>query len=99
MIFPLYDPPEPMPEATRDADRVYWYQPAGLDWEMQDVVDASSAAAELCSETGDMVQRVVADARSGDTVRLKPTRAWIKPPSKLHSSFSSPGDRSACLRR
>jgi UDP-N-acetylmuramate: L-alanyl-gamma-D-glutamyl-meso-diaminopimelate ligase len=59
---------ETLSAATANADRVFWYQPDGLDWDLQDVVKGRPGAAALCSETGDMVKRVVAEAGQGDHV-------------------------------
>jgi UDP-N-acetylmuramate: L-alanyl-gamma-D-glutamyl-meso-diaminopimelate ligase len=57
-----------LPTATAAADQVWWYQPAGLDWDLQDVVAASPVPAELCSDTLDMVKRVIAVSRAGDHI-------------------------------
>ena len=57
-----------LPAATRCADQVFWYQPAGLDWDLQGVVADSPVPAQLCSDTGDMVQRVVRMSRPGDHI-------------------------------
>jgi UDP-N-acetylmuramate: L-alanyl-gamma-D-glutamyl-meso-diaminopimelate ligase len=55
-------------QSTAAADQVFWYQPAGLDWDLQAVVADSPVSAELFSDTADMVQRVLADAAPGDHV-------------------------------
>jgi UDP-N-acetylmuramate: L-alanyl-gamma-D-glutamyl-meso-diaminopimelate ligase len=55
-------------QSTAAADQVYWYQPAGLDWDLQSVVADSPVAAELFSDTAAMVQRVLAEAGRGDHV-------------------------------
>jgi UDP-N-acetylmuramate: L-alanyl-gamma-D-glutamyl-meso-diaminopimelate ligase len=54
--------------STALADRVIWYQPEGLDWDLQDVVAQSTVPAQLCSSTEDMVQTVVAGCRAGDHI-------------------------------
>jgi UDP-N-acetylmuramate: L-alanyl-gamma-D-glutamyl-meso-diaminopimelate ligase len=55
-------------DATAQANRVIWYQPAGLDWDLHDVVQSSVVQAQLCSSTEDMIQTVVADSRPGDHI-------------------------------
>jgi UDP-N-acetylmuramate: L-alanyl-gamma-D-glutamyl-meso-diaminopimelate ligase len=55
-------------QSTAAADQVFWYQPAGLDWDLQRVVSDSPVPAELFSDTGSMVQRVVAESGPGDQV-------------------------------
>jgi UDP-N-acetylmuramate: L-alanyl-gamma-D-glutamyl-meso-diaminopimelate ligase len=54
--------------ATASADHVYWYQPPGLDWDLQDVVQASTVPADLCSEITNMAATVVAASRTGDHI-------------------------------
>lgn len=57
-----------LPAATALADHVYWYQPPGLDWDLEGVVQDSPVSAQLCTDSGDMVQRVIASAAAGDHV-------------------------------
>jgi UDP-N-acetylmuramate: L-alanyl-gamma-D-glutamyl-meso-diaminopimelate ligase len=57
-----------LPAATAAADLVWWYQPDGLDWDLEDVVAASPVPAELCSDTSDMVKRVITVSRPGDHI-------------------------------
>lgn len=54
--------------ATADADRVYWFQPAGMDWSLDDVIETSPVPAAVASDVEDLVQAVVADAQPGDSV-------------------------------
>ena len=59
---------EQLAASTAQADQVFWYQPPGLDWDLQAVVDASAVSAELCSDTAAMVARVVQTCRRGDQI-------------------------------
>ncbi|GAB3093855.1 UDP-N-acetylmuramate:L-alanyl-gamma-D-glutamyl-meso-diaminopimelate ligase [Aestuariicella hydrocarbonica] len=43
--------------ATANADCVLWLQPEDVEWSLQDVVDASSAAAQLVSSVDDMIDQ------------------------------------------
>jgi UDP-N-acetylmuramate: L-alanyl-gamma-D-glutamyl-meso-diaminopimelate ligase len=54
--------------STVAADRVFWYQPPGLDWSLGAVIDASGPPAELCSDLAELVRQVVATAQSGDDI-------------------------------
>lgn len=54
--------------STAGADKVYWFQPAGMEWSLQDVVDESEVTAELASDVDALVAAVAADARTGDQV-------------------------------
>ncbi len=59
---------EQLAQSTACADQVLWYQPAGLDWDLQSVVSNSPVAAELFSDTSAMVQRVLTLTGPGDHV-------------------------------
>jgi UDP-N-acetylmuramate: L-alanyl-gamma-D-glutamyl-meso-diaminopimelate ligase len=61
---------------TELADHVFWYQPPGLDWELQAVVDANPGRAELCSDIPDMVQRVTAASAAGDHILVMSNGAF-----------------------
>jgi len=54
--------------STALADAVYWYQPQGMDWSLQEVVEASPVPAYLHSDIDGLAARVSADARAGDQV-------------------------------
>lgn len=55
-------------ESARLADEVIWYQPAGMDWDLQPVVDAASNPAQVSQSLEDIVQQVQQRASSGDVV-------------------------------
>jgi len=59
---------EKLAGATAAADEVFWFQPAGLDWSLQSVLDASVVPATLCDDVDDLAQRVAATTRAGDQV-------------------------------
>lgn len=46
--------------ATAAADKVLWFEPPGMDWSMQAVVDASPVAAAVCTSVEEMVDVAVA---------------------------------------
>ena len=47
---------------------MYWYQPAGLDWSLDEVVEASTPEASVHDDIGVLVAAVAADAQAGDDV-------------------------------
>ncbi len=53
---------------TADADYVYWYQPPGMDWSLDELVKRSPVPAAAFGDLDTMVQRVASDSRSGDRV-------------------------------
>ena len=59
---------EQLAEATAEADRVYWYQPAGLDWSLESVLADSPVPASLHNELDQLVAELAASARVDDRV-------------------------------
>lgn len=50
------------------ADKVYWYQPEGLDWSLEDVVSASKAPAVLATDTDQIISAVCDEAEPGSHI-------------------------------
>ncbi|AOA59702.1 UDP-N-acetylmuramate:L-alanyl-gamma-D-glutamyl-meso-diaminopimelate ligase [Acinetobacter larvae] len=50
------------------ADHVIWYQPAGLDWDLQPVVAAARNQAEVCNDIETIIDKIVQNAQAGDAV-------------------------------
>jgi UDP-N-acetylmuramate: L-alanyl-gamma-D-glutamyl-meso-diaminopimelate ligase len=59
---------EALPASTRLADQVFWYQPAGLDWDLEGVVAASPVPAALYDDIDTIVETVARGSRPGDHV-------------------------------
>ena len=55
-------------EAVAGADRVYWYQPPGMDWSLEAVAAAGAAPASVCDDVERLVAAVVAEVTKGDQV-------------------------------
>lgn len=55
-------------ESARVADQVIWYQPAGLDWDLQPVVAAATNAAQVGNDLDTIINRVKTEATDGDVV-------------------------------
>ena len=51
-----------------DADEVLWYQPAGVDWDLESVAKASPVPAQVFQSTEIIIERICAEATSGDHV-------------------------------
>lgn len=54
--------------SARLADEVIWYQPEGLDWDLQPVIDAAPNKAVVARSLDDIIQTVVSEAGEGDAV-------------------------------
>ena len=55
-------------DVTAMADQVIWYQPEGLDWSLQAVVDKSQGRAQLSHSINDMVEQLATNSRAGDHI-------------------------------
>ena len=59
---------EQLAAATVDADRVYWFQPPGMDWSLDAVVAQSPVPAVLADDIDELVRQVAQEVRAGDQV-------------------------------
>ncbi|OJA04788.1 UDP-N-acetylmuramate:L-alanyl-gamma-D-glutamyl-meso-diaminopimelate ligase [Halomonas sp. QHL1] len=55
-------------ESVADADGVFWFQPAGLDWSMDELVATQGAHAQLFSDIDSLVAAVVTQASPLDRI-------------------------------
>ncbi|AJD49176.1 UDP-N-acetylmuramate:L-alanyl-gamma-D-glutamyl-meso-diaminopimelate ligase [Isoalcanivorax pacificus W11-5] len=55
-----------LPECVAAADQVIWYQPAGIDWSLQDVVAASPVPARTLDSIDAVIAQLVAEYGQGD---------------------------------
>ena len=62
--------------ATAAADRVYWYQPPGLDWSLRDVVDDSPVPASIAGDIDVLIRDLAAAARPGDDILIMSNGAF-----------------------
>ncbi|MEM8942483.1 MAG: UDP-N-acetylmuramate:L-alanyl-gamma-D-glutamyl-meso-diaminopimelate ligase [Pseudomonadota bacterium] len=56
--------------ATAGADQVYWYQPAALNWSLEDVCAASPVPARVFESTTELIDTVVAQSETGDDILI-----------------------------
>lgn len=54
--------------ATKLADAVFWYQPRGLGWSLEDVVRSSAVPASVTDDTQELIDALVAEAKDGDDI-------------------------------
>lgn len=62
--------------ATRDADQVFWYQPPGIQWSLDEVVAASPVPAEVVSDLDDLIEKTAAVVGSGSHVVIMSNGAF-----------------------
>lgn len=54
--------------SARMADEVIWYQPEGLDWDLQPVIAASTNHAQVSQSLQHIIERITQEAQAGDAV-------------------------------
>ncbi|MEA1813863.1 UDP-N-acetylmuramate:L-alanyl-gamma-D-glutamyl-meso-diaminopimelate ligase [Acinetobacter baumannii] len=54
--------------SARLADEVIWYQPEGLDWDLQPVIEAATNHAQVSRSLDGIIERIVNEAGEGDAV-------------------------------
>ncbi|MEQ1106216.1 UDP-N-acetylmuramate:L-alanyl-gamma-D-glutamyl-meso-diaminopimelate ligase [Acinetobacter ursingii] len=59
---------EGLAHSARLADEVIWYQPEGLDWDLQPVVEAATNHAQVSRSLDEIINRIVNEAGEGDAV-------------------------------
>ncbi len=59
---------EQLAASTASADLVYWFQPAGMNWSLESVVEHSPVPSRLASDIDELVRQVVSEAMPGDQV-------------------------------
>ncbi len=62
--------------ATAAADRVYWFQPSGMDWSLESVVADSPVAATVVADVDELVLQVAGEARAGDQIVIMSNGAF-----------------------
>lgn len=61
---------EQLANSLKDADQVWLYQPAGLNWDLQTVLDALGAKGQLQQDIDTLAQQVAAAAQAGDHILI-----------------------------
>jgi len=59
-----------MMTALSDADEILLYQPAGLDWDLKETVNASKVPAKIYDDTDVIIKKICNDAVSGDHILI-----------------------------
>ncbi len=54
--------------STAGADRVYWYQPRGLDWSLEELAFDAPVETSIADDIDALVAQLASDARVGDTI-------------------------------
>tara|TARA_B110000503_G_scaffold37745_3_gene61749 strand:- start:9522 stop:10904 length:1383 start_codon:yes stop_codon:yes gene_type:complete len=54
--------------ATAAADKIFWFQPAGMDWSLEALVADSPVPAKVADDIDALVSQVASEVRAGDQV-------------------------------
>ncbi|MEM1187623.1 MAG: UDP-N-acetylmuramate:L-alanyl-gamma-D-glutamyl-meso-diaminopimelate ligase [Pseudomonadota bacterium] len=54
--------------STAGADRVYWYQPRGLDWSLEELATKAPVETSIADDIDVLVAQLAGDARTGDAI-------------------------------
>ncbi|MGO3668700.1 MAG: UDP-N-acetylmuramate:L-alanyl-gamma-D-glutamyl-meso-diaminopimelate ligase [Vreelandella alkaliphila] len=76
-------------ESVADADAVFWFQPAGLDWSMETLVAEQGERAELYSDIDALVKAVVAQASPLDRIVVMSNGGFEGVHQRLLSALSA----------
>ncbi|MEB3754801.1 UDP-N-acetylmuramate:L-alanyl-gamma-D-glutamyl-meso-diaminopimelate ligase [Acinetobacter sp. MD2(2019)] len=75
--------------SARLADEVIWYQPEGLDWDLQPVIAASSNHAQVSRSLDEIIARITTEAGEGDAVVIMSNGGFGGLHQKLISALSA----------
>ncbi|APX64198.1 UDP-N-acetylmuramate:L-alanyl-gamma-D-glutamyl-meso-diaminopimelate ligase [Acinetobacter schindleri] len=75
--------------SARLADEVIWYQPEGLDWDLQPVIEAAPNKAVVARTLDEIIQTVVTEAGEGDAVVIMSNGGFGGLHQKLLSALKS----------
>ncbi|MEE4204235.1 MAG: UDP-N-acetylmuramate:L-alanyl-gamma-D-glutamyl-meso-diaminopimelate ligase [Halieaceae bacterium] len=75
--------------ATAAADAVIWYQPAGLDWSLESVIEAASNDARLFNDLSALIEHLVTTLAPGDRVVLMSNGSFGGVHQKLLDALAS----------
>jgi len=76
-------------QATSDADQVFWFQPAGMDWSLDSVLADSPVPAALATDIDELVAAVVATGQPGDQVVIMSNGSFGGVHQKLLTSLEA----------
>ncbi len=80
---------EKLAEATATADQVFWFQPVGMDWSLEGVVEASTVPAVLVNDVDDLVRQVVSYVEPGDQVVIMSNGSFNSVHQKLLAQLTA----------
>jgi len=81
---------EQLAPSVAAADRVFWYQPAGLDWDLQPVVDASPVPAAVYASIEAIIEALQAYRDSGGHVVIMSNGGFGGIHGKLLAALQAP---------
>ncbi len=74
-------------DSVVDADQIFWFQPAGIDWSLQEVADQCSAPAVVADDIESLLQQVCSAVAPGDRVVVMSNGGFHNFPRRLASAL------------
>ncbi len=74
-------------DSVVDADQTFWFQPAGIDWSLQEVADQCSAPAVVADDIESLLQQVCSAVAPGDRVVVMSNGGFHNFPRRLASAL------------
>lgn len=74
-------------DSVVDADQTFWFQPAGIDWSLQEVADQCSAPAVVADDIEALLQQVCTAVAPGDRVVVMSNGGFHNFPRRLASAL------------
>ena len=75
--------------ASAAADKVYWFQPAEMEWSLESIVAQSPVPAAVVRDIDELVALVAAEARAGDQLVVMSNGGFEAAPARLAEFISS----------
>ncbi len=79
-------------QSVKQADQVFWYQPPGLDWDLDQVVADSPVPANLLRSTEEIIQQVAAQAQPGSHIVVMSNGGFEGIHGRLVEALKSPAE-------
>ena len=82
---------ERLPECARAADRVLWYQPPGMDWDMEAVAAGSIVDASVHASVDDIIDTLVRYCAPGDRIVIMSNGGFQGIHRRVLAALDGPG--------
>lgn len=82
---------EELAASVAAADKAFWFQPDNIQWSLADVAAAGSVPAQCFTQHDELIQAVVAEARTGDRIIVMSNGSFAGMPRRLLAALTEAG--------